>query len=64
MSSQSNRPDGIDKLTAEAKLSLVQCEQEISLIKQALRNLGEPSDDELPNSLTITWIKVRHYTLC
>jgi hypothetical protein len=46
-------------LAAEARQNLARCEQEIATIKASLRNLGQPSDSEEPNTLTITWIKVR-----
>ena len=47
-------------LAAEARQNLARCEQEIATIKASLRNLGQPSDSEEPNTLTITWVKVRY----
>lgn len=47
--------------TEAAKVELLECESEISNIKALLRSLGPPSagENEDPNTLTVTWVKVR-----
>jgi predicted RNA-binding protein with PUA-like domain len=50
--------EDIDSAIADARTALVRCEQEMALIKSALRNLGQPSTSEEENTLVIKWIKV------